>query len=79
MDLHQERDPDRHRDAVVCAEMRRLERRLFAIGPMPRERLAAACDAARWREGSFEAAVREGVRQGKLRELPLGWLAAAWR
>jgi hypothetical protein len=76
---HEERHPDLHRDTVISAEMRHLERRLLAIGPMSRERLAAACAVTRWREGSFEAAVKEGVRQGRLKELPLGWLEAARR
>ena len=76
---HEERHPDLHRDTVVSAEVRQLERRLLAIGPMQRERLEAACATTRWREGSFEAAVREGVRQGRLKELPLGWLEAARR
>lgn len=67
---------DDHRNRVICAEMRKLQRRLLEYGPMPRERLAATCGADRWREGTFEEAVREGVREGKLRELPLGWIEA---
>jgi hypothetical protein len=61
---------------VIAAEVRRLERRLLAIGPMPRDRLAESCGANRWREGTFEEAIREGVRLGTLRQLPLGWVEA---
>lgn len=56
--------------------MRRLERRLLAIGPMPRQKLAESCGATRWREGTFEEAVQEGIRVGRIRQLPLGWLEA---
>lgn len=65
-----------HRASVVAAEVTRLERRLRAIGPMHRQRLAEACGADRWREGTFEEAIREGVRLGRLRQLPLGWIEA---
>jgi hypothetical protein len=67
---------DGHRARVIGAETRRLERRLREYGPMPRERLAQACGAERWREGTFEEAVIEGLRTGRLRELPLGWIEA---
>ncbi len=70
------RGPDTHRATVIAAEVRRLERRLLAIGPMPREKLAESCGAERWREGTFEEAIREGVRLGTLRQLPLGWIEA---
>jgi hypothetical protein len=43
---------------------------------MPRKALAKTTRADRWREGSFEEAVREGIRQGRLRDLPLGWIEA---
>lgn len=73
---HGASEVDRHRDRVVAAETRRLQRELRAIGPMPREKLAELCHADRWSEGSLDEAVRAGVRAGKLRELPLGWVAA---
>ncbi len=66
---------NRHQ-ACVAAEARRLERQLRTIGPMPREMLARRAAAGQWREGSFEEAVREGLRAGRLRELPLHWLEA---
>lgn len=65
-----------HRARVICAEMRRLQRRLLTYGPMPRQRLAESCGADHWREGTFEEALHEGVRTGALRELPLGWIEA---
>lgn len=71
------RAPDPHRTTVVVAEVRRLQRRLQSIGPMHRDRLAQDCGADRWREGTFEEAIREGVRLGMLRQLPLGWVEAA--
>ncbi len=67
-------DPhDRHR-AMVAVEAQRLERTLRSIGPMPLDVLARTVDARHWREGTFQEAVREGVRQGRLRQLPLGWV-----
>jgi hypothetical protein len=64
----------RHSAAVVAAETRRLQRRLRAYGPMPRARLAEISGSRGWREGTFEQAVKEGIRSGKLEQLPLGWL-----
>ncbi len=68
--------PDPHRARVIAAEVRRLERRLRAIGPMHRDTLAESCGTQRWREGTFEEAIQEGVRLGVLRRLPLGWIEA---
>jgi hypothetical protein len=64
----------RHSAAVVAAETRRLQRRLRMYGPMPRGRLAEISGSRDWREGTFEQAVKEGIRSGKLEQLPLGWL-----
>ncbi len=47
--------------------------------PMPRRSLAKASQVDRWREGAFEEAVKEGIAQGKLRELPLDWIESAER
>jgi hypothetical protein len=69
----------RHHAAVVAAEVRRLQRALRAVGPMPRCSLAKASHVDRWREGAFEEAVREGIAQGKLRKLPLDWIESAER
>lgn len=43
---------------------------------MSQHRLAQTCGAARWREGTFEEAVLQGLRAGQLRRLPFGWIAA---
>lgn len=67
---------DGHRARVISAETRRLQRRLLELGPMPRERLARTCGADRWREGTFEEALVEGLRTGQLRQLPLDWIEA---
>lgn len=83
-DGHQEPRPRTHdwageadrRASIVSAETRRLENRLLAIGPMSREKLAESCGADHWRDGTFQEAVREGIRTGRLEELPMGWLKA---
>jgi hypothetical protein len=69
------RDRRRH-DAAVAAEIGKLERSLRELGPMPRERLADLAHADQWREGTFEEAVSEGVRQGRLEWMPFHWLKA---
>jgi hypothetical protein len=69
----------RHHDAVLAAEVRRLARALRTVGPMPRPALARATGCDHWREGNFEAALEAGLRSGRLRELPLGFVAAAPR
>jgi len=66
----------RREDAVLDAEVRRIFRELRYLGPMRRDVLARRCNAAEWKRGSFEDAVRQGVRRGHLRVLPLGFLAA---
>jgi hypothetical protein len=69
------RDRRRH-DAAVAAEIRKLERGLRELGPMPAERLATLAHADQWREGTFEEAVSVGVREGRLARLPFQWLKA---
>jgi hypothetical protein len=66
---------DRHHAAVVAAELRRIERQLRAVGPMPRRALADSLGGASWRRGNVTEAVRAGIRQHRLKELPLGWIA----
>jgi hypothetical protein len=73
--LQTPRDRRRH-DASVAAEIRKLERNLRELGPMPSERLATLTHADRWREGTFEEAVAVGVREGRLAWMPFGWLKA---
>jgi len=60
--------------AVLAAETRHLVRVVRALGPLPRATLARAAGSAHWREGGFDAAVREGIRQGQLRELPFDFI-----
>ncbi|HTW13224.1 MAG TPA: hypothetical protein VME01_10800 [Solirubrobacteraceae bacterium] len=67
---------ERH-ERHVAAEARRLEGELLKWGPMPREELAARAGASHWRDGTFVEALQAGERQGRLRLLPLGWVAAA--
>lgn len=69
------RDRRRH-DASVAAEIRKLERSLRELGPMPCDRLAHLTHADRWREGTFEEAVAVGVREGRLARLPFDWVKA---
>ncbi len=69
------RDRRRH-DAAVAAEIRKLERSLRELGPMPSDRLATLTHADRWREGTFEEAVAVGIREGRLARLPFHWLKA---
>jgi hypothetical protein len=64
------------RAIIVSAETRRLENQLLAIGPMSREKLAESCGADHWRDGTFQEAVREGIRTGRIEEMPMGWLKA---
>jgi hypothetical protein len=65
---------DRHHRLVLSAEIRRIASELYSAGPMPRALLSRKCQPGRWSEGSFEAAVQEGVRQGKLRRLPFDFI-----
>ena len=67
---------DSRHAAVVEAEMRRVERQLRAYGPMPRAALARRCGETEWRDGTLQEAVREGIRQRRLKQLPLGWVAS---
>jgi hypothetical protein len=69
------RDRERH-NAAVAAEISKLERNLRHLGPVSRGRLADVAHADQWREGTFEEAVSEGVRQGRLEWMPFHWLKA---
>jgi hypothetical protein len=59
----------------VAAELRRIERTLRTVGPMSRQALAKSCGETSWRDGNVTEAVREGIRQHRLKQLPLGWIA----
>jgi hypothetical protein len=67
---------DSRHAAIVQAEMRRVERELRANVPMPRAALARRCREAASRDGTLEEVIREGIRQRRLKQLPLGWLAS---
>jgi hypothetical protein len=67
---------DSRHAAIVEAEVRYVERQLRAYGPMSRPMLARRCRERAWREGTLEEAVREGFRQRRLKQLPLGWVAS---
>jgi hypothetical protein len=62
--------------AILAAEVKRVERELRLYGPMPVSRLARLCGEAAWRDGTLEEVVREGIRQRRLKRLPLGWVAS---
>jgi hypothetical protein len=70
------RRASRHDQAVLSAEVRRMVRVLRSFGPLPRASLARISQAERWREGSFDHAVKAAIRDGQARELPFDCLAA---
>ena len=45
---------------------------------MSRQKLAEQ-RGGHWRDGTFEEAVSEGIRTGRIAPLPLGWLKATHR
>jgi len=65
---------DRHDQALLAAEVRRLVHELRTSGPLSKRRLGQRCHAGDWRDGTLDAAIREGIRQGRLRQLPFGWV-----
>jgi hypothetical protein len=68
-----------HRVTVGAAVIRVLEANLLFTGPMKRTKLARAVRADSRPHGTFDEAVRQAVRQGKIHELPRDWLTAARR
>lgn len=60
-----------------AAQIHQLVRALSALGPLRRDSLARISHANRWRDGCLDAAISEGIRQGKLRRLPFDFLAAS--
>jgi hypothetical protein len=69
----------RHRPTAVATEIRALEAQLLLVGPMKRPTLAQAVRADSWSVGTFDEAVAQAVREGKILELPLNWFRAARR
>ena len=66
------------RDEIMTrAELKRITHALETFGPMRRESLMHACGARHWHTGEFNKALRTGIREGTLRELSFGFIAAA--
>lgn len=63
--------PDRLRPTTVATEIRALEAQLLLVEPMKRPMLAQAVRADSWSVGTFDEAVAQAVRQGKILGLPL--------
>jgi len=59
-----------HNAAVMDAEVRRLADELAKFGTLTRDDLARGVDAHLWREGTFDDALRQGVKTGRLVLLP---------
>lgn len=68
------RAANRHEEAVIQAEIRRLARALRPSRVMPREALARA---ASWHEGGFERALDAALEAGAIKRRPLGFYGAA--
>ena len=65
---------DRHDEAVLAAEVRRLVTELHTSGPLATTTLVRRCHTNHWREGTLDAAIREGTRQRRLPQLPFGYV-----
>lgn len=68
-----ERDAGGRERAVREAEVRRILRSLRPFGILHRDALSNAVSARTWRNGSFEAALRAAIDQGRVQELPGGF------
>lgn len=64
---------EEHRRALLSADVRRLALALSPYGILHRDALAALVGARDWREGAFEQALEEAVRQGAIERLPEGF------
>ena len=69
--------PSTREEIMSRAEIRRIAQTLETFGPMRRDSLARACGARHWHPGEFSRALRAGAREGTLRELSFGFVAAA--
>jgi hypothetical protein len=65
---------ERHDRALLVAEVRQLVNELRTSGPLSTDMLAQRCHTNRWHEGTLDVAIREGIRQRRLRRLPLGYV-----
>jgi hypothetical protein len=64
---------EEHHRALLSADVRRLALALSPYGILHRDALAALVGAQEWREGAFEQALKEAVRQGVIERLPEGF------
>jgi hypothetical protein len=64
------RKKNRHDEAVIQAEVRRLARALGPYGVLRRDALASAAGATQWREGAFALALQTAVSTGTIEPLP---------
>jgi hypothetical protein len=69
--------PPAHRDFMLRAEVKRIVLTLEMRGPLRREVLPRECSASHWHPGELNAALGVAIREGRVRELPFGFLAAA--
>jgi hypothetical protein len=72
-DHQRDRSQARHDAAVTQAEIRRLALALAPYRVLSRDALEDHAGVQRWREGSFEQAVRAAVKSGALEKLPGGF------
>lgn len=64
---------NRHDQAVIQAEARRLARALRPYRVLPRETLERVAGAKKWHDGGFDRALSEAIRAGEIEELPAGF------
>ena len=63
----------RHDEAVVQAEIRRLSRALRPYGVLRRDELEHEVGARSWHAGGFGEALDRAVRSGLVKRLPFGF------
>ena len=64
---------NRHEQAVIQAEMRRLARALKPYRILHRDALQHAAGADSWHDGGFDRALRAAVKAGAVEPLPGGF------
>jgi len=64
---------DRHEEAILNAEVKRLVHALAPFGVLRRDVLAREVGASSWHEPVFEQALRAAVASGKIHKLPQGF------
>lgn len=67
---------ERHDEAVIQAEVRRLAQALRPFGVLSRDALERAAGAEHWHEGGFDGALSEAVKTGAIERRPLGFYSA---